>query len=107
RLNEDEISLETIDQSYLIVEEREKFKHLCNFIRNREKGQQTIVFVATKQRTQRIADDLNKEVFKLWRLCSKTEGLLNEQVQERKRGYPCSNRYCRERYRCSDGWKYY
>ena len=65
RLNEDEISLETIDQSYLIVEEREKFKHLCNFIRNREKGQQTIVFVATKQRTQRIADDLNKEGFRV------------------------------------------
>ena len=65
RLNEDEISLETIDQSYLIVEEREKFKHLCNFIRNRERGQQTIVFVATKQRTQRIADDLNKEGFRV------------------------------------------
>jgi ATP-dependent RNA helicase DeaD len=65
RLNEDEISLETIDQSYLIVEEREKFKHLCNFIRNREKGQQTIVFVATKQRTQRIADDLNREGFRV------------------------------------------
>ncbi|HJR84493.1 MAG TPA: DEAD/DEAH box helicase [Nitrososphaeraceae archaeon] len=65
RLNEDEISLETIDQSYLIIEEREKFKHLCNFIRNREKGQQTIVFVATKQRTQRIADDLNREGFKV------------------------------------------
>ena len=65
RLNEDEISLETIDQSYLIVEEREKFKHLCNFIKNREKGQQTIVFVATKQRTQRIADDLNREGFKV------------------------------------------
>ena len=65
RLNEDEISLETIDQSYLIVEEREKFKHLCNFIKNREKGQQTIVFVATKQRTQRIADDLNREGFRV------------------------------------------
>ena len=65
RLNEDEISLETIDQSYLIVEEREKFKHLCNFIKNREKGQQTIVFVATKQRTQRIADDLNRQGFRV------------------------------------------
>jgi ATP-dependent RNA helicase DeaD len=65
RLNEDEISLETIDQSYIIIEEREKFKHLCNFIRNREKGQQTIVFVATKQRTQRIADDLNREGFRV------------------------------------------
>lgn len=65
RLNEAEISLETIDQSYLIVEEREKFKHLCNFIKNREKGQQTIVFVATKQRTQRIADELNKQGFRV------------------------------------------
>jgi ATP-dependent RNA helicase DeaD len=65
RLNEDEISLETIDQSYLIVEEREKFKHLCKLIRNREKGQQTIIFVATKQRTQRIADNLNKEGFRV------------------------------------------
>jgi ATP-dependent RNA helicase DeaD len=65
RLNEAEISLETIDQSYLIVEEREKFKHLCNFIKNREKGQQSIVFVATKQRTQRIADELNKQGFRV------------------------------------------
>jgi ATP-dependent RNA helicase DeaD len=65
RLNEAEISLETIDQSYLIIEEREKFKHLCNFIKNREKGQQTIVFVATKQRTQRIADELNKQGFRV------------------------------------------
>ena len=65
RLNEAEISLETIDQSYLIIEEREKFKHLCNFIKNREKGQQSIVFVATKQRTQRIADELNKQGFRV------------------------------------------
>ena len=65
RLNEAEISLETIDQSYLIIEEREKFKHLCNFIKNREKGQQTIVFVATKQRTLRIADELNKQGFRV------------------------------------------
>src|ERR671921_2941879 len=28
RLNEEEITLESIDQSYLVVEEREKFKHL-------------------------------------------------------------------------------
>ena len=63
RLNEEEISLDTIAQSYLIVHEREKFKHLCNFIKNRDK-KQTIVFAATKQRTQRLANDLKQEGFR-------------------------------------------
>ncbi|MDQ6666833.1 MAG: DEAD/DEAH box helicase, partial [Thermoproteota archaeon] len=63
RLNEEELSLDTIDQSYLIVHEREKFKHLCNFIKNRDK-KQTIVFAATKQRTQRLANDLKQEGFR-------------------------------------------
>src|ERR687887_2010867 len=31
RLNEEELSLETIEQSYLVISEKEKFKHLCNF----------------------------------------------------------------------------
>ena len=62
RLNE-EPSLKTIDQSYLIVHEGEKFKHLCNFIRNRDK-KQTIVFAATKQRTQRLANELRQEGFR-------------------------------------------
>jgi ATP-dependent RNA helicase DeaD len=63
RLNEEELSLDTIDQSYLIVHEREKFKHLCNFIRNRDQ-KQTIVFTATKQRTQRLANELKQEGFR-------------------------------------------
>jgi ATP-dependent RNA helicase DeaD len=63
RLNEEELSLDTIDQSYLIVHEREKFKHLCNFIKNRDK-KQTIVFASTKQRTQRVLDNLKQEGFK-------------------------------------------
>jgi len=62
RLNE-ELSLNTIDQSYLIVHEGEKFKHLCNFIKNRDK-KQTIVFAATKQRTQRLANELRQEGFR-------------------------------------------
>ena len=45
RLNEEELSLDTIEQSYLVVPEREKFKHLCNFIKKRDK-KQTIVFAA-------------------------------------------------------------
>ena len=63
RLNEEEITLETIDQSYLVVEEREKFKHLCDFIRKADKTQQTIVFAATKQRADRVARNLRQEGF--------------------------------------------
>lgn len=63
RLNEEELSLDTIDQSYLIVHEREKFKHLCNFIKNRDK-KQTIVFASTKQRTHRLANELKQEGFR-------------------------------------------
>jgi ATP-dependent RNA helicase DeaD len=65
RLNEEELGLETIEQSYLVITEKEKFKHLCNFINNsRDKKQQTIVFAATKQRTQRLANELKQEGFK-------------------------------------------
>jgi ATP-dependent RNA helicase DeaD len=62
-LNEEELSLDTIDQSYLIVQEREKFTHLCSLIRSRDK-KQTIVFAATKQRTQKLAWELKQEGFK-------------------------------------------
>jgi ATP-dependent RNA helicase DeaD len=63
RLNEEELSLDTIDQSYLMVYEKEKFKHLCDFIRTRDK-KQTIVFAATKQRAHRLASELKREGFK-------------------------------------------
>ena len=63
RLNEEELSLDTIDQSYLVVYEKEKFKHLCNFIRNKNQ-KQTIVFAATKQRADRLAYQLRQEGFR-------------------------------------------
>jgi ATP-dependent RNA helicase DeaD len=63
RLNEEELSLDTIDQSYLIVYEKEKFRHLCDLIRIRDK-KQTIVFAATKQRTHRLASELKQEGFR-------------------------------------------
>src|SRR5918994_669824 len=66
RLNEQELSLDTIEQSYLIVPEKEKFRHLCNFIKNENSDkEQTIVFAATKQRTQRLAQQLEDEGFRL------------------------------------------
>jgi len=64
-LNEEEVALDTIDQSYLVVEEREKFKHLSNFIKqNQSEKAQTIVFAATKQRADRMAYKLKQEGFK-------------------------------------------
>src|SRR5918992_738477 len=57
------LSLDTIDQSYLIVYEKEKFRHLCDLIRIRDK-KQTIVFAATKQRTHRLASELKQEGFR-------------------------------------------
>jgi ATP-dependent RNA helicase DeaD len=64
RLNEEEITLDTIEQSYLVVEEREKFRHLCNFIKqNKDAKAQTIVFAATKQRADRVAYNLRHEGF--------------------------------------------
>jgi ATP-dependent RNA helicase DeaD len=64
RLNKDEISLDTINQSYLIVKEYDKFKHLCTLIRNRNQKQQTIIFVSTKQRTQKVYQYLKDDGFK-------------------------------------------
>jgi ATP-dependent RNA helicase DeaD len=64
RLNEEELSLDTIRQSYLIIPEKEKFKHLCNFIRNQNK-EQIIVFAATKQRTGKLAEELKHVGFKV------------------------------------------
>jgi ATP-dependent RNA helicase DeaD len=64
RLNKEEISLETINQSYLIVKENEKFKHMCSFIEKRDNDQQTIIFVSTKQRTHRLLHELKDSGFK-------------------------------------------
>jgi ATP-dependent RNA helicase DeaD len=64
RLNEEEVTLDTIEQSYLVVEEREKFRHLCDFIKkNRDAKAQTIVFAATKQRADRVAHQLKRDGF--------------------------------------------
>jgi ATP-dependent RNA helicase DeaD len=62
-LNQEELSLDTIEQSYIVVPEREKFKHLCNFIKKSDM-KQTIVFAATRQRARRLIDELKQEAFK-------------------------------------------
>lgn len=65
RLNEEEVALDSIDQSYLVVEEREKIRHLTNFIKqNQSEKAQTIVFAATKQRADRLSYKLRQDGFR-------------------------------------------
>ena len=60
-LDADDLSGEGIDQSYLIIKDRDKFKHLIDFIKQ-TKGQ-CIVFCSTKYRTRDVAKFLHQEKF--------------------------------------------
>ena len=60
-LDADDLSGEGIDQSYLVIKDREKFKHLISFIKQC-KGQ-SIVFCSTKYRTRDVARYLHRERF--------------------------------------------
>jgi len=62
-LDSDELSLDTIEQSYLIVDGRDKLEHLCAQIKRR--NTQTIVFCATKYRTRKLARDLQDKGFRV------------------------------------------
>ncbi|KAG2479218.1 MAG: DEAD-box ATP-dependent RNA helicase CshE, partial [Nitrosopumilales archaeon] len=61
-LDADELSLEGIDQAYLIIKDRDKPNHLLNFITENHKGQ-TIVFCSTKIRTRDVAKMLYKSEY--------------------------------------------
>ena len=75
-LNEEELSLDTIDQSYLIVQERQKFTHLCSLIRSRDK-KQTIVFAAYETENTEIGLGIETRRFQSnhysWRPISKAK----------------------------------
>jgi len=60
-LDADELSVEGIDQSYLVIKDRDKFKYLIDFIKP-IKGQ-VIVFCSTKYRTRDVAKFLHQEKF--------------------------------------------
>ena len=59
-LDADDLSGEGIDQSFLVLRDREKPKYLFQFI-NENRGGQCIVFCSTKYRTRDVADMLGKE----------------------------------------------
>lgn len=60
-LDADDLSGEGIDQSYLVIKDRDKFKYLIDFIKS-VKGQ-CIVFCSTKYRTRDVAKFLHQEKF--------------------------------------------
>jgi ATP-dependent RNA helicase DeaD len=61
-LDADDLSGEGIEQSYLVIKDRDKTKHLVDFIKENKKGQ-TIVFCSTKNRTRDVAKMLHKNNF--------------------------------------------
>ncbi|MEM3160313.1 MAG: DEAD/DEAH box helicase [Nitrososphaera sp.] len=63
RLNREETSLATIDQSYLLVEENQKLNQLIAIIKPHAE-QQVIVFAATKVRAGKIAANLKNSGFR-------------------------------------------
>ena len=60
-LDADDLSGEGIDQGYLVIKDRDKTKHLIDFIKQ-TKGQ-CIVFCSTKYRTRDVAKFLHQEKF--------------------------------------------
>jgi ATP-dependent RNA helicase DeaD len=62
-LDSDELSLNTIEQSYLVVDGRDKLEHLIAQIKRR--NTQTIVFCATKYRTSKLARELQDKGFRV------------------------------------------
>ncbi|MFB3047641.1 MAG: DEAD/DEAH box helicase [Nitrosopumilaceae archaeon] len=58
-LDADELSGDGIEQAFLVIKDRDKPKHLINFIKEKGKGQ-TIVFCSTKIRTREVAHMLYK-----------------------------------------------
>ncbi|MFQ5781849.1 MAG: DEAD/DEAH box helicase [Nitrosopumilus sp.] len=79
-LDADDLSGEGIDQSYLVIKDRDKFKYLVDFIKQ-SKGQ-CIVFCSTKYRTRDVAKFLHQEKF----VAVAIEGDMSQHRREQSMG---------------------
>ena len=61
-IDSDDLSGEGIEQSFLVIKDREKQKYLTKFIKENKKGQ-TIVFCSTKVRTRNVSRELQRAKF--------------------------------------------
>lgn len=62
-IDSDELSIDEIDQTYAVVDERSKFQALVEYVRKSQISS-GIVFCATKIKTQRIAERLQAQGFR-------------------------------------------
>ena len=80
-IDADDLSGEGINQSFLVIKDREKQKYLTTFIKENKKGQ-TIVFCSTKIRTRNVARDLQKARFNVVAI----EGDMSQNKREYSHG---------------------
>ncbi|HEY6587442.1 MAG TPA: DEAD/DEAH box helicase [Nitrososphaeraceae archaeon] len=59
-VNQNDITLKTIEQMYLIINEKEKYNHLCNLIKQ-SNNNQMLIFTSTKQKAEELAMNLRKK----------------------------------------------
>ena len=59
-VNQNDITLKTIEQMYLITNEKEKYNHLCNLIKQ-SNNNQMLIFTSTKQKAEELAMNLRKK----------------------------------------------
>ncbi len=60
-VNQDDITLKTIEQMYLITNEKEKYNHLCDLIKQNNNNNQMLIFTSTKQKAEELAMNLRKK----------------------------------------------
>ena len=59
-VNQNDITLKTIEQMYLITNEKEKYNHLCNLIKQ-SNNNQMLIFTSTKRKAEELAINLRKK----------------------------------------------
>lgn len=61
-VNQNDITLKTIEQMYLITNEKEKYNHLCDLIKqNNNNNNQMVIFTSTKQKAEELTMNLRKK----------------------------------------------
>ena len=79
-VNQNDITLKTIEQMYLITNEKEKYNHLCDLIKqNNNNNDQMVIFTSTKQKAEELTMNLKKDLLKVT--------ALHGDLSQRQRNY--------------------
>ena len=106
-IDSDELSLDEIDQSYAIVDERSKFQALVEYVR-KNKISSGIIFCATKIKTQRLAERLQAQGFRAAPIHGESlpeqTGTRDAELSQRSHRDPGRDRRCSSRNRRPRSW---